>query len=359
VHHSQVRREARGEKVVSRTDGIRRYNVGMKTAVFSTKNYDRQFLQPAAERAGHELVFFEPRLTPETAILAHGFPAICSFVNDFLSGDVLGQLAACGTKFVALRCAGFNQVDLDACRQHRVRVARVPAYSPYAVAEHTVGMMLTLNRKFHKAYNRVREGNFAIDSLLGFDMHGKTVGVIGTGKIGTITARILAGFGCNLLLYDVYENADARSVGKYVTLPELYAASDIITLHCPLTKETQHVIGRAAIEQMKCGVMLINTSRGALVDTPAVISGLKSGRIGYLGLDVYEEEAELFFEDHSSRVIQDDTFMRLLTFPNVLITSHQAFFTATALEEIARVTMANLTAFELGEATVNEVTGKG
>ena len=331
----------------------------MKTAVFSTKNYDRQFLQPAAEKAGHELTFLEPRLTRETAVLAKGFPAICSFVNDSLTEEVVGALVAGGTRFVALRCAGFNQVDLEACRKHGVRVARVPAYSPYAVAEHAVGMMLTLNRKFHKAFNRVREGNFAIDSLLGFDMHGKTVGVVGTGKIGTITARILAGFGCKLLLYDVFQNDEAKSIGRYVPLPELYAASDIITLHCPLTKETQHVVCAGAIDQMKPGVMLINTSRGALVDTPAVIAGLKAGKIGYLGLDVYEEEADLFFEDLSGRVIQDDTFMRLLTFPNVLITSHQAFFTANALEEIARVTMANLTALARGDMTTNEVAAKG
>ena len=331
----------------------------MKTAVFSTKNYDRQFLQPAAAKTGHELTFLEPRLTGETAVLANGYPAICSFVNDFLSGEVVGKLAAGGTRFVALRCAGFNQVDLEACQRHGVRVARVPAYSPYAVAEHAVGMILTLNRKFHKAFNRVREGNFAIDGLLGFDMHGKTVGVIGTGKIGTITARILAGFGCKLLFYDVFENDEAKSIGRYVPLPELYAASDIISLHCPLTKETQHIACADAIGQMKPGVMLINTSRGALVDTPAVIAGLKSGKIGYLGLDVYEEEADLFFEDLSGRVIQDDTFMRLLTFPNVLITSHQAFFTANALEEIARVTMANLTALARGEMTTNEVAVKG
>lgn len=327
----------------------------MKTAVFSTKNYDRLFLQPAAERAGQELVFLEPRLTVETAVLAEGHSAICSFVNDVVSSDVAAKLASGGTKFVALRCAGFNQVDLEACRRHGLRVARVPAYSPYAVAEHAVGMMLALNRKFHKAFNRVREGNFALDNLLGFDMHGKTVGIVGTGKIGTITARILAGFGCQLLLYDVFESEEARSMGRYVPLAELYAGSDIITLHCPLTKETQHVIGHEAIEQMKPGVMLINTSRGALVDTRAVIEGLKRGKIGYLGLDVYEEEAELFFEDLSSRVIQDDTFMRLLTFPNVLITSHQAFFTAEALGEIARVTMGNLVAFERGEETGNEV----
>lgn len=327
----------------------------MKTAVFSTKAYDRQFLQPAAATAGHELTFFEPRLTAETAVLAGGYPAICSFVNDALSAEIVAKLAEGGTRFVALRCAGFNQVDQPACAKLGLRVARVPAYSPYAVAEHTVGMILALNRKYHKAYNRVREGNFAIDSLLGFDMHGKTVGVIGTGKIGAITARILHGFGCQLLFYDVYPNDECRQIGRYVPLDELYQQSDIITLHCPLTRETNHLIRSAAIDRLKPGAMLINTSRGALVDTEAVTAGLKSGQIGYLGLDVYEEEAELFFEDHSSRVIQDDTFMRLLTFPNVLITSHQAFFTDTALTQIALVTMQNLTAFERGEPTANEL----
>jgi len=327
----------------------------MRVAVFSTKNYDRQFLQPAAERAGHELAFFEPRLSEQTSVLAKGFPAICSFVNDYLDAHVVELLAGGGTKYVALRCAGFNQVNLEACKKAGLRVARVPAYSPFAVAEHAVGMMLALNRKFHKAFNRVREGNFAIDGLLGFDMHGKTVGIVGTGKIGAAAARIVAGLGCQLLFYDVMQNDECKSLGSYVPLEELQAKSDIITLHCPLTPQTHHMINRAAIERMKSGVMLINTSRGALVDTPAVIEGLKSGKIGYLGLDVYEEEAELFFEDHSAHVIQDDVFMRLMTFPNVLITSHQAFFTATALEEIARVTMANLTAFEHGKVTPNEL----
>src|SRR4029453_10452304 len=224
-----------------------RYNIPMKTAVFSTKAYDRQFLHPAASKAGHELVFLESRLTPETAVLAQGFPAIFSFVNDALTADVLGRLASGGTKFVALRCAGFNQVDLEACNKLGVLVARVPAYSPFAVAEHAVGMMLTLNRKFHKAYNRVREGNFAIDSLLGFDMHGKTVGIVGTGKIGAVTARILAGFGCRILLYDVVENDECSPLGRYVTLEELYAESDIISLHCPLTLQTYHMMGRAAV----------------------------------------------------------------------------------------------------------------
>jgi D-lactate dehydrogenase len=327
----------------------------LRVAIFSAKSYDRQFLQPAALATGHELVFLDARLTLETAPLARGFTAICSFVNDFLTAEILKTLAESGVKFIALRCAGFNQVDLDACHKLGLRIARVPAYSPHAVAEHAVGLMLALNRKYHKAFNRVREGNFAIDGLVGFDMFGRTVGVIGTGKIGAIAATILAGFGCQLLFHDMYENADCTKIGRYVSLEELLSGSDIITLHCPLSLQTYHMIGRAAIERMKTGVMLINTSRGALIDTPAVIEGLKSGKIGYLGLDVYEEEAELFFEDHSAHVIQDDVFMRLATFPNVLITAHQAFFTATALDQIARTTMANLTAFDRGEPTPNEL----
>lgn len=327
----------------------------MQTVVFSTKRYDRQFLEPAAAAAGHQLSFLEPRLSPETALLAQGAPAVCAFVNDALPAETLERLAAGGTRYIALRCAGFNQVDLAACRRLGIRVARVPAYSPYAVAEHTVGMILALNRKFHKAYNRVREGNFAIDGLLGFDLHGKTVGVVGTGKIGAITAKILAGFGCRVLLHDVAPNPDCASIGTYVPLDDLFAAADVITLHCPLTPETKHLIGAASLAKMKPGVMLINTSRGALVDTRAAVEGLKSGRLGYLGLDVYEEEAQLFFEDHSGRVIQDDVLMRLLTFPNVLVTAHQSFFTETALREIARVTVENLTAFERGETSPNEV----
>jgi D-lactate dehydrogenase len=331
----------------------------VRTAVFSTKSYDRHYLEPAAARSGHELVFFEPRLTPATAVLARGFSAICSFVNDALTAEVLADLAAGGTRFVALRCAGFNQVDLEAAAKQAMRVARVPAYSPYAVAEHTVGMMLALNRKYHKAYNRVREGNFAIDGLLGFDMHGRTAGVIGTGKIGAIVAQLLAAFGCRVLLYDVQENPECQGVGRYVPLDELLQASEIITLHCPLMPATRHLVSRASIARMQRGVMLVNTSRGALVDALAAIEGLKSGQIGYLGLDVYEEEADLFFEDHSDRVIQDDVLSRLLTFPNVLVTSHQAFFTETALTQIAEVTMGNLTAMEQGVELPNEVRASG
>jgi D-lactate dehydrogenase len=300
-------------------------------------------------------VFFEPRISPETAVLARGFPAICTFVNDFLTAQVLGLLADGGTRYVALRCAGFNQVDLEAAQRLGMRVARVPAYSPHAVAEHTLGMMLALNRKYHKAYNRVREGNFALEGLLGFDMHGCTAGVVGTGKIGVIVARLLSCLGCRVLLHDVVPSAECQGVGDYVPLPQLLAESDVITLHCPLTPATQHLIDDRAIAQMKAGVMLVNTSRGALIDTQAVIAGLKSGRIGYLGLDVYEEEADLFFENLSEQVIRDDVFSRLLTFPNVLITAHQAFFTRTALEQIAKVTADNLTALASGGSLANAV----
>ncbi len=328
----------------------------MRTAVFSTKSYDRQYLLAAAQSAGHELTHFEPRISPETAVLARGFPAICTFVNDYLTQPVLQLLAEGGTRFVALRCAGFNQVDLSAAQRLGIRVARVPAYSPYAVAEHTIGMMLALNRKYHKAFNRVREGNFALEGLLGFDMHGRTAGVIGTGKIGALVARLLACLGCEVLLYDVRQNPECAVHGSYVDLPQLLANSDIITLHCPLTPHTHHLIDEVAIASMRTGVMLVNTSRGGLVDTQAVIAGLKSGRIGYLGLDVYEEEADLFFENLSEQVIRDDVFSRLLTFPNVLITAHQAFFTQTALAQIAQVTMDNLSAFANGGGvTVNEV----
>jgi D-lactate dehydrogenase len=330
----------------------------MRTAVFSTKSYDRIFLEPLAKEFGQDLIFLEPRLVPETAMLAKDSPAVCAFVNDQLSAPVLEQLAAGGTKFIALRSAGYNHVDLEAAARLGLRVARVPAYSPFAVAEHAVGMMLTLNRKYHKSFNRVRDGNFSLEQLLGFDMHGKTVGVVGTGQIGAVAAKIVAGFGCNVLLYDVRENEACRDLGCYVSLDELFRQSDIITLHCPLAPETMHLIDCAAVEKMKPGVMLINTSRGALVDTQAVIAGLKSSKIGYLGLDVYEEEAELFFRDLSDQIIQDDQFTRLLTFPNVLVTAHQAFFTRNAMEQIARVTLANLNCFQRGEQCENEVPTK-
>lgn len=329
----------------------------MKIAVFSTKSYDELFLKAANRKKQHELHFLEPRLTEQTASLASRFPAICAFVNDQLTAPVMEALAAGGTRLIALRCAGFNNVDLAAARRFGLTVVRVPAYSPHAVAEHSVGLMLALNRKINKAYTRVREGNFSLDGLLGFDLHGHTVGVIGTGKIGSIVAKIMSGFGCCVLAHDVHPNPEVEKLGgRYVKLPELYAQSDIITLHCPLMPETCHLINAEAVRQMKQGVMLINTSRGELIDTKAVIAGLKSGRIGHLGLDVYEEEADLFFEDLSTRIIQDDVFSRLLTFPNVIITGHQAFFTREALTNIAETTLGNVSDFEAGRACPNEVT---
>jgi len=320
----------------------------MKVAVFSSKPYDREFLLAANQGVGHELVFFEPRLERETSPLSAGFEAVCVFVNDELDAGVLLSLHRLGVRLVALRCAGFNQVDLKAAQQLGLVVARVPAYSPHAVAEHTVGLILALARRIHKAYNRVREGNFALEGLLGMELCGRTVGVVGAGKIGAIVVQILHGFGCEMLAHDVTVNPAVAKLARYVSAEELFAASDIITLHCPLIPETHHLINEESLARMKRGVMLINTSRGGLIDTEAVIRALKTGKIGLLGLDVYEEEADLFFEDLSTQVIQDDVFARMLTFPNVLITAHQAFFTRQALEAIARETIANITAFEQG-----------
>ncbi|MEH2298407.1 MAG: 2-hydroxyacid dehydrogenase [Nostoc sp.] len=328
----------------------------MKVAVFSTKVYDRHFLSAANSLTQHELVFFEPRLNRDTAILAAGFPTVCVFVHDQVDAPTLELLASWGTRLVVLRCAGFNNVDLQAAADLGITVVRVPAYSPYGVAEHAVGLILSLNRKIHRAYNRVREGNFSLDGLLGFNLHERTVGIVGTGKIGLILGQIMKGFGCNLLAYDVYHNPELEALGgKYVELPELFANSDIISLHCPLIPETHHLINAEAIKQIKSGVMLINTSRGALIDTQAVIEGLKSGKIGYLGVDVYEQESELFFEDLSGEIIQDDIFQRLTTFPNVLITGHQAFFTVEALYNIAETTVANIADLEQGRACANEI----
>jgi D-lactate dehydrogenase len=321
----------------------------MRIAVFSTKPYDRTFFERANADRGHELTFLEPRLQAETSPLAEEHEAVCVFVNDIVDAHVVANLARDGIRLIALRCAGFNNVDLDACREHGITVARVPAYSPNAVAEHTVALMLGLNRRIHRAYNRVREGNFALEGLLGFDMVGKTAGVIGTGKIGATVCQILKGFGCRILAHDPYPN---EALGlEYADLDRIYAESDIVTLHLPLAKETYHLIDADALAKMKDGVMLINTSRGGLLDTQAVIEALKSGKIGHLGLDVYEEEGPLFFEDRSHRPLQDDVFARLLTFPNVLITGHQAFFTDEALTQIAEVTLGNVDNFIQGKPT--------
>lgn len=327
----------------------------MDITVFSAKPYDRPFLDAAAA-SRHRLSYIEAHLTPTTAPLARGAGAVCAFVNDQVDRAVLETLHGLGVRLVALRSAGFNNVDLAAARRLGVTVARVPAYSPEAVAEHTVAMMLALNRGIHRAYARVREGNFALDGLLGFNMHGRNVGVVGTGRIGAAVVRILLGFGCHVLAHDPVEDPHLLKLGvRYLPLKALLAASDIVTLHCPLVPQTRHLIDAEAIRGMRPGAMLINTSRGAIVDTPAVIEGLKNGTIGRLGLDVYEEEAALFFEDMSDQVIRDDVFARLLTFPNVLVTGHQGFFTAEAMKAIAETTIANATAFEATGRAVHEV----
>jgi D-lactate dehydrogenase len=328
----------------------------VRIAVFSTKSYDRRFLEPAAEERGHELVFLEPRLSHETVALAAGFPVVCAFVHDILDRPVLETLHSGGVRLIALRSAGFNNVDLAAAGELGLTVCRVPAYSPHAVAEHAAGLILALNRRLHRAYARVRDGNFLLEGLLGFDLNGRCVGIVGTGRIGTVFARIMAGFGCRLMATDVRPNEECLALGvEYVDHAQLFEESDIIALHAPLTPDTYHLIDDEALARMKPGVMLVNTSRGALIDTAAVVEALKSGQVGYLALDVYEEEADLFFTDLSGEVIQDDVFARLLTFPNVLITAHQAFFTEEALHRIADTTMANVSAFERDGQPVHEV----
>ena len=322
----------------------------MRVAAFSVKPYDRASLTAASAGLPIEWAWFEPRLDRDTARLAEAAVAVNCFVNDQLDAATLEILAALGVKLITLRCAGFNQVDLAAAARLALPVVRVPEYSPHAVAEHTIGLMLMLDRRLHKAYNRVREGNFSLEGLLGFDLFGRTVGVVGTGRIGRRVAEIMLGFGCHVLAYDPTPQPDLAARGAvFVPLEDLLAASDIVTLHCPLNSATLHLIDATALARMKRGAMLINTSRGGLIDTPAVIESLKTGHLGHLGLDVYEEEADLFFDDHSDTIIQDDVFTRLLTFPNVVITAHQAFFTQNALDAIATQTIRNLVHFDRGE----------
>ena len=326
----------------------------MKIAFFSTKSYDREFFDRYVST--HEIIYFEAPLNEQTVNLAAGCEGICAFVNDKLNTAVLSALKKLGIQLVALRCAGFNNVNIESAKLNGITVVRVPAYSPYAVAEHALALILTLNRKTHKAYNRVREGNFSLDRLTGFDLHGKTVGVIGTGKIGEVFCDIMQGFGCNVLAFDLMANPAlaARQV-HYLPLIDLLEQSDIISLHCPLTEQTRHIINEHSISMMKEGVMLINTSRGALIDTSDAIDGLKTGKIGYLGLDVYEQEEKLFFNDLSENIIQDDIIMRLMSFPNVLVTAHQGFFTEEALSQIAQVTLTNIDAFVAGATLENKV----
>jgi D-lactate dehydrogenase len=328
----------------------------MKVTLFSSKPYDAQFLNAYNPAFGHEMVLIENRLNPETAHLAEGSLAVCAFVNDVLDAATLEKLAYGGTRFIAMRCAGYNNVDLTAARLLGLQVARVPAYSPHAVAEHAIALFLCLNRHVHKAYNRVREGNFSIDGLIGHDVYRKTIGVIGTGSIGNIFARIMVGFGCEVLAYDLTPNPDCTAQGiTYVGLDELFTRSHAISLHCPLTPQTRHLIDEKSLTRMRDGVFIINTSRGALIDTEAATAAIKCGKIGGLALDVYEEESALFFEDRSVGIIQDDVFMRLTTFPNVLVTGHQAFFTHEAMENIAKTTLSNIADFEAGRACPNVV----
>lgn len=324
-----------------------------RIAVFDTRRHDRMALEEANRSYGHALSFLEPRLTAQTATLARGFDVACSFVNDHVDRAALTLLRDGGVRLIALRSAGYNHVDLEAAAELGLVVVRVPEYSPHAVAEHAIALVLTLDRKIHRAYARVREGNFALDGLLGFDLYRKTVGIVGTGRIGAAAARIFLGFGCRVLAFDLRTQPDLGV--EYTTLDTLYAESDVISLHVPLTPATHHMIDAAALARMKRGIMLINTSRGALIDSRALIAALKSGHIGSAGLDVYEEEEGVFFEDLSDKVLQDDVLARLLTFPNVVLTSHQGFFTREALAAIASTTLANVTAFARGEPLVNEV----
>jgi len=329
----------------------------MKVAFFDTHPFEKEAFDSENADGKHEIHYFEPRLTKETATLAKGFSCVCAFANDRLDKTTLTLLKEGGTHFIALRSAGFNHMDLKAASSLGIRAARVPEYSPYAIAEHVVAMIQTLNRKTHKAYNRVREGNFSLNGLVGFDLHGKTVGIIGTGRIGKVLAKIMLGFGCKVLLYDIKRDEHfARELHcHYAGFEDILRQSDIISLHVPLTSETKHFIDEKAFSQMKRGVMMINTGRGALVDTKALINSLKTGHVGHAGLDVYEEEAGVFFEDLSGKILNDDILARLLTFPNVLVTSHQGFLTHEALSNIASTTLKNISEFEKNLPLSNEV----
>lgn len=328
----------------------------MKIAFFSTKSYDRTYFEKYNSDYNFEFTYFETALNTSTANLTVGYDGICIFVNDVVDLETAEILATNGIRLIALRCAGFNNVDLEATKEQDIKVLRVPAYSPEAVAEHALALILTLNRKTHKAYNRVREGNFSLKNLMGFNLQGKTVGVIGTGQIGATFCKVIKGFGCKIIAFDIAKNEDLVQLGvAYLTLDEVFEQSDILSLHCPLNSYTRHMVNERSIALMRDGVMIINTSRGALINTSNVIDGLMNKKIGYLGIDVYEQEENLFFEDLSEHIIQDELILRLMSFPNVLITSHQAFFTKEAMDEITMTTLENMKAFEQGKPLENEV----
>ena len=330
----------------------------MKITLFGTQPYDRESFDRIRDTYGFDICYHRSHLNANNVALAQGSDAVCIFVNDTADAGTIRQLAGMGVKLIALRCAGFNNVDLNAAARYGIPVVRVPAYSPHAVAEHAVALMLALNRKVHRAYWRTRDGNFSLHGLLGFDMYGKTAGIVGTGKIARIVIRILLGFGMEVLAYDPYpDGVFARETGiAYVSLDELYRRSDIITLHCPLTNETKHLVNETSIARMKRGVMIVNTGRGQLIQTEALIEALKSKQVGAAGLDVYEEEGDYFYEDRSDSIIDDDTLARLLLFPNVIVTSHQAFFTAEAMHNITETTLQNIKDFFDGRPLVNTVT---
>ncbi len=326
----------------------------MKIAFFSTQPYDKEYFERFNNQ--HQIAFFDAPLNEQTVNLAKGSETICAFVNDKLNATVIKALADMGVKLIAQRCAGFNNVDLAAAKENNITVVRVPAYSPHAVAEHALALIMTLNRKTHKAYNRVREGNFSLDRLTGFDLFGKTVGIVGTGKIGQCFAHIMLGLGCKVLAFDIIANKDLEAAGiEYLPLMNVLEQSDIVSLHCPLTEQTKHLINTDTLAMMKDGAMLINTSRGALIDTKTAITALKTGKLGYLGIDVYEQEEKLFFHDLSENIIADDIIIRLMSFPNVLITAHQGFLTEEALTQIALITLQNVSDFEEGKKLANVV----
>ncbi len=328
-----------------------------KVAVFSTKPYDQEYFERYASKDELQFTYFDSPLNRDTANLASGFEVICVFVNDKVDKETIDQLAQLGVRLIALRCAGYNNVDLDAAKEKEIKLVRVPAYSPEAVAEHALALILTLNRKTHKAYNRVREGNFSLNKLMGFNLYGKTVGVIGTGKIGATFCEIMKGMGCRVLAYDIYPSEDLKKQGViYKSLDDIFQESDIISLHCPLNPDTKHIINKASLSKMKQGIMIINTSRGALVSTPDILDGLAEKKVGFLGIDVYEQEENIFFKDLSEMIIEDDLILRLISYPNVLITSHQAYFTREAMEEITHTTIQNIREFREGMTLTNELT---
>ena len=328
----------------------------MKIAVFSTKPYDKDYFEKYDDKHQHQLSYFDTALDEHTAKLTKDFDAVCIFVNDNADKRVIKLIAENGVKLIALRCAGYNNVNLDAAKENEITVVRVPAYSPEAVAEHAVALIQTLNRKTHKAYNRIREGNFSLNNLMGFNLHEKTIGVIGTGIIGATFCKIMLGFGCKVVAYDIKESEELINLGvQFLSLKALFKASDIISLHCPLNPETKHIINSDSIKMMKDGIMIINTSRGGLIETSEVIEALSSKKIGFLGIDVYEQEENFFFKDLSESIIQDDLLLRLNSFPNVLITSHQAFFTKEAMHEITSTTIQNFDDFENGKELKNQV----